>query len=48
MSRRREETGAATAELAVALPLLLAVTVGLVWLLRRRGSTATPPTPGPG
>ena len=31
--RRRGERGAATAELAMALPLLIAVTVGLVWLL---------------
>lgn len=31
--RRRGERGAVTAELAMALPLLLAVTVGLVWLL---------------
>lgn len=30
---RRLERGAVTAELAMALPLLLAVTVGLVWLL---------------
>lgn len=29
----RGERGAVTAELAVALPLLLALTVGLVWLL---------------
>jgi Flp pilus assembly protein TadG len=29
----RTERGAATAELAMVLPLLLAVTVGLVWLL---------------
>lgn len=36
MSRRvghRGERGAATAELALVLPLLVAVTVGLVWLL---------------
>jgi hypothetical protein len=33
VTRRRTEAGAATAELAMALPLLLAVTVGLVWLL---------------
>jgi len=33
VTRRRGEAGAATAELAMALPLLLAVTVGLVWLL---------------
>ena len=32
-TRRRGERGAATAELALALPLLLAVTLGLVWLL---------------
>ena len=31
--RRRGERGAATAELAMALPLLIAVTIGLVWLL---------------
>ncbi|GAA1799018.1 hypothetical protein GCM10009795_050610 [Nocardioides hankookensis] len=30
---RRDERGAATAELAMTLPLLLAVTIGLVWLL---------------
>jgi hypothetical protein len=30
---RRGERGAVTAELAMALPLLVAVTVGLVWLL---------------
>ena len=29
----RGERGAVTAELAMALPLLVAVTVGLVWLL---------------
>jgi len=33
MRRSRGDSGAATAELAMALPLLLAVTVGLVWLL---------------
>ena len=33
MRRPRDDSGAATAELAMALPLLLAVTVGLVWLL---------------
>lgn len=35
MGRRRgaDERGAATAELALGLPLLLALTVGLVWLL---------------
>ena len=31
--RARSERGAVTAELALGLPLLLAVTVGLVWLL---------------
>lgn len=31
--RSREATGAATAELALVLPLLAAVTVGLAWLL---------------
>jgi len=31
--RRRSQRGAATAELALALPLLIAVTIGLVWLL---------------
>ena len=31
--RRRRERGAVTAELAMALPLLLSLTVGLVWLL---------------
>jgi len=31
--RQGSERGAATAELALALPLLLAVTLGLVWLL---------------
>lgn len=30
---RRGEDGAATAELAMVLPLLVAITVGLVWLL---------------
>lgn len=30
---RSEERGAVTAELAIGLPILLAVTVGLVWLL---------------
>jgi hypothetical protein len=30
---RRGERGAATAELAMTLPLLIAVTIGLVWLL---------------
>lgn len=33
MSRRRDERGAVTAELALGLPLLLSVTIGLVWLL---------------
>ena len=33
MTARRTERGAATAELAMALPLLIAVTIGLVWLL---------------
>jgi Flp pilus assembly protein TadG len=33
MSRGRDESGAATAELAMALPVLVAVTIGLVWLL---------------
>jgi hypothetical protein len=35
MSRasRRTEEGAATAELAMTLPLLIGVTIGLVWLL---------------
>ena len=32
-SARRRERGAATAELAMVLPLLVAVTIGLVWLL---------------
>ena len=32
MTRGRDQRGAATAELAMALPLLVAVTVGLVWL----------------
>jgi Flp pilus assembly protein TadG len=31
--RRRGQRGAVTAELALGLPLLLAVTLGLVWLL---------------
>lgn len=32
-ARRRLERGAATAELALVLPVLVSVTVGLVWLL---------------
>jgi hypothetical protein len=32
-TRRRGERGAVTAELALVLPLLVAVTIGLVWLL---------------
>ena len=31
--RRRDQRGAATAELAMVLPLLLAATIGMVWLL---------------
>lgn len=33
MSRPRTERGAVTAELALGLPVLIAVTTGLVWLL---------------
>ena len=33
MRRDRDATGAATAELAMVLPLLVAVAIGLVWLL---------------
>ena len=33
LPRRRTQGGAATAELAMALPLLIAITIGLVWLL---------------
>ena len=33
MTRRRGEQGAVTAELATGLPLLLALTVGLAWLV---------------
>lgn len=32
-ARRRAERGAATAELALVLPLLVSLTVGLIWLL---------------
>lgn len=32
-SRARKDTGAATAELALGIPLLIALTVGLVWML---------------
>ncbi len=32
-SRAREDKGAATAELALGIPLLVALTVGLVWML---------------
>lgn len=31
--RAREEAGAATAELAIGIPLLVALTAGLVWML---------------
>jgi Flp pilus assembly protein TadG len=33
LSAPRDQRGAATAELALVLPLLVAVTIGLVWLL---------------
>ena len=33
VTKRRDARGAVTAELALALPLLVAVTIGLVWLL---------------
>lgn len=33
LPNRRDERGAATAELALVLPVLVAVTIGLVWLL---------------
>jgi hypothetical protein len=33
MTRHRDERGVATAELAMVLPLLVAVTAGLAWLL---------------
>ena len=33
VGRRRDARGAVTAELALVLPLLVAVTIGLVWLL---------------
>ena len=32
-ARRRAESGAATAELALGIPLLVALTAGLVWML---------------
>jgi Flp pilus assembly protein TadG len=32
-ARRRDQTGAATAELALGIPLLVALTAGLVWML---------------
>jgi Flp pilus assembly protein TadG len=32
-TRRRRDRGAATAELALAIPLLVALTAGLVWML---------------
>ena len=32
-TRRRAESGAATAELALGIPLLVALTAGLVWML---------------
>jgi Flp pilus assembly protein TadG len=32
-ARRRDQTGAATAELALGIPLLIALTAGLVWML---------------
>ncbi|NPD04802.1 pilus assembly protein [Nocardioides sp. zg-1308] len=32
-ARAREDTGAATAELALGIPLLVALTAGLVWML---------------
>lgn len=32
-ARRRDEAGAATAELALGIPLLVALTAGLVWML---------------
>lgn len=32
-SRARKDTGAATAELALGIPLLVALTVGLIWML---------------
>jgi Flp pilus assembly protein TadG len=33
MAARRDEAGAATAELAIGIPLLVALTAGLVWML---------------
>lgn len=33
VSRAREDRGAATAELALGIPLLVALTVGLIWML---------------
>ena len=33
MGRRRDEGGAATAELALGIPLLVSLTAGLVWML---------------
>jgi Flp pilus assembly protein TadG len=33
MAARRDETGAVTAELALGIPLLVALTAGLVWML---------------
>ena len=32
-ARRRDQSGAATAELALGIPLLVALTAGLVWML---------------
>ncbi|MGL5809598.1 MAG: TadE family type IV pilus minor pilin [Nocardioides sp.] len=36
--RRRDESGAVTAEVVMTLPMLLSVTVGLVWLLAVGGA----------
>jgi Flp pilus assembly protein TadG len=33
VTRRRDERGAATAELALTIPVLVSLTIGLVWLL---------------